>query len=117
MHCFKCNSAQHFVHDCNDSRNKINTIMESDQINFILFNVDAHYWNVINDSNIKMSKLVREAHGMAVLDSACSQIVARKLWFDIFFDTLNDQDKHLVKTAKTNKTFCFGDGVEVKLLN
>ena len=40
----------------------------------------------------------------------------RKLWFDITFDTLNDQDKRLVKTAKTNKTFCFGDGVEVKAI-
>ena len=32
---------------------------------------------------------------------------AGKLWFDIFFDTLNDQDKSLVKTA--NMTICFHD--------
>ena len=36
---------------------------------------------------------------MAVLDSACFRTVAGRLWFDIFFDTLNDQNKCLVKTG------------------
>ena len=40
-----------------------------------------------------MSKFVRKTLGLAVLDSACSRTVAGKLWFDIFFGTLNDQDK------------------------
>ena len=31
-----------------------------------------------------MAKLVKETPGMAVLDSACSWTVARKLWFDNF---------------------------------
>ena len=48
---------------------------------------------------MKMSKIARETLSMAVLDSACSWTVAENLWFDIFFDTLNDRDKHLVKTA------------------
>ena len=64
-----------------------------------------------------MSRLVRETLGIAVLDSACSQTVARKLWFDIFFDTLNKQDICLVKTAEYNRTFCFGDIVELKAIN
>ena len=64
-----------------------------------------------------MPNLVKETFGMAVLDSVCSWTVARKLWFDIFFDSLNDQDKYLVKTAKPNRTFCFGDGVEAKAIN
>ena len=51
---------------------------------------------------------------MAVLDSACSQTVTEKLCFDIFFEMLNDRDKHLVKAAKSNRTFCFDDRVEVK---
>ena len=57
-----------------------------------------------------------EYNSMAVLDSACSHIVTRKLWFDIFFDKLDDQDKCSVKTAKSNRTFCFGDEVEVKAI-
>ena len=65
---------------------------------------------------MKISKLVRETLGMAVFNSACSQSVARKLWFDIFFDMLNDLDKCFIKTAKSNRTFCFGDGVEVKAI-
>ena len=39
-----------------------------------------------------MSKLVRERLSIDVLDSVCSWTVARKIWFDIFFDTLNDQN-------------------------
>ena len=62
--------------------------MNSDQVQFTLFNGDTHYQNIINDLNIKMSKLVRETLGMAVLDSACSLTVAGKLGFDIFLDTL-----------------------------
>ena len=45
------------------------------------------------------------------------QLVSGQLpedWFDIFFDTLNDQDKHLVKTDKSNRTFYFSDEIEVK---
>ena len=48
---------------------------------------------------------MRETLGRALIDSACSQTVAGKLWFDIFFDTLNDQDKLLIKTAKSIRTF------------
>ena len=53
---------------------------------------------------------------MATLDSASFWTVAGKLWFDIFFDMLNDQDKYLVKTAKSNRTFYFGDRVEIKAI-
>ena len=51
MHYFKCNSAQHFAHDCTGSRNNINTVIESDQAHFTLFNVNTCYQNIINDSN------------------------------------------------------------------
>ena len=83
--CFKCNLAKHFVCDTTGSRNNINAIIESDQVHFTLFNVDPRYQNIINDTNIKMSKIVRETLCMAVLDSACSWTVAGKQWFDIFF--------------------------------
>ena len=66
--------------------------METDQVHFTLFNVDTCYRNIINDSNIKMSKLLRETLGMAVMDLTSSQTFARKMGFDIFFDSLNDRD-------------------------
>ena len=53
LHCFKCNSAQHFPCDFTGLKNNINTIMESDQVHFILFNGYTCYQNIINDSNIK----------------------------------------------------------------
>ena len=55
-----------------------------------------------------------ETLGKAVLDSACSQ--TGEIWFNIFFDTLNDQGKGLVETDKYNRIFCFGDAVEVKAI-
>ena len=60
---------------------------------------------------------MRKTFSMAVLDSSCSWTVARKLRFDIFFNMLNDRDKCLVKTTMSNRTFYFGDGVEVKAIN
>ena len=39
-----------------------------------------------------MFNLVKEALGKPVLDSVCSQTVAREIWFNVFFDTLNDKD-------------------------
>ena len=60
-----------------------------------------------------MSNLVRETLDMVVLDLACSWTVTEKLWFD----TLNDRDKSLVKTAESNRTFCFDDGVKIKAIN
>ena len=50
------------------------------------------------------------------LDSAYSWTSDRKLWFDIFLDTLDDQDKHLVKTDKSYKSFCFVDGVKIIII-
>ena len=80
MRFFRCNSTKHFEHDCTDSRNNTNTVIDSDQVHFTLFNMDTCYQNVINDSNRKTSKLVRETLDMAVLDSACSGTVTRKLF-------------------------------------
>ena len=48
---FKCNLAKHFAQDCSSfsSRNYINTVMDSDQAHFSLFNDDSCYWIFIND--------------------------------------------------------------------
>ena len=40
---FKCNSAKHFACDCAGSRDDSNIVMDSDQVQFTLFNVDTHY--------------------------------------------------------------------------
>lgn len=118
MWCFKCNPTKHFARDCSHSKNG-NAVFESDQVNMTLFNVDTPYWTLINDatisdSNTKISNLVKETFAMAASDSACSQKVDREVWFNLFFDTLSDQVKNLVRISKSNRTFSFGDGMEVK---
>ena len=67
---------------------------------------------MINDSNIIMIKLVKKILGRAVLDFACLQTVAGEIQFNVFLDTLIDQGKWQVKTAKSNRIFYFrgGDG-------
>lgn len=78
-----------------------------------LLNVDTPYWILINYTTVSGSNVMSNL-AMAVLGSAYSWTVAREVWFNVFFHTLSDEDKNLVKISKSNRTFCFGDGVEVK---
>ena len=77
----KCNWAKHIVWDCSSfsSRNDINTVVDSDQVHNSLFNVNSPNRTLINDSNIKMSNLVKETFGRTVWDSACSQTTAEEI--------------------------------------
>ena len=118
MWCFKCDLAKHFSKNCYDSnpRNNVNAVVESDQVHMTLYKVDTPYWTLTNnatisDSNEKISNLEKETFDMAV--STCSWTVAREVWFNIFSDTLNDQDKNFEKISKSNRTI-FGDRAEVK---
>ena len=78
---FKCNSAKHFARNCTSFslRNDINTVVDSDQIHFPLFNFNSHYWMLINNSNIKMFSFVKETFGSVVLDSTCLWTVAGEI--------------------------------------
>ena len=118
MHCFKCNLSKHFVWGCTSfsSGNYINTIMDSDQVRFSLFNVDLCFRTLIYDFKIKMFNLVKETQGKVDLDFAYSKTAVKGIWLNVFFDTLNNWDKWLVVTAESNRTFCCGDGVEVKAI-
>ena len=57
---------------------------------------------------------MKETLSRGILNMHVHELLLEK--FGLFFDTLNDQDKWLVKTAKSNRTFCFGDGVDVKAI-
>ena len=81
MQHFKCNSDKNFARDCTSSRNDINIFVDSDQVYFSLFNVNSYHQAWINHSNIKISHLVKEALGRAVLDSLCAWTVAGEFWF------------------------------------
>ena len=89
MHCFKYNLAKHFAPDCTSfsPRNDVNTVVDSDLVHFLLFNVDSHHLTLVNDSDIKISYLVKETLGQAVLVSAYSQTVAGEIWFNILWYT------------------------------
>ena len=83
MCCNKWNSAQHFACDCTGLRKNTNTVMDSNQVHVTLFNVDTHYRNVINDSNIRMPDIVGDTLGMSVLDSVYSRTFSL-VWFCFF---------------------------------
>ena len=67
---------------------------------------------MIKDSDIKNVKSYEGDTGLG----SFGQCIDAKIWFNVFLDTLNNQDKWPVKTAKSNRIFCFGDWVELKAI-
>lgn len=51
---------------------------------------------------------------MTVLNLAYSGTVTGDIQFNVFFDILTEQNRTLVKMCKSDRTFCFGGGIEVK---
>ena len=60
--------------------------------------------------NKKLSKLVDDCQGCALLDSGCSKTVAGLSWYTKYFNELSDYDKKTVTETSSNSLFTFGDG-------
>lgn len=106
--CYKCQSPNHLIREC--PRNTPRFTEATEQIHITLFIQENIY---LNSTNEKISNLVKETFGMAVLDSACTRTLAGEVWLDVYLDTLNESDLQLVKYTNSDRSFCFGDGVAV----
>ena len=103
LRCFKCGSDKHFARQCKaDSHYEGMQSSKPEKINITL-----------NVSQIPLNALLSETLGMGVLDTGCTKTVAGEEWMEAYLDTLSKEDRDLVKTFKTNSSFCFGDGVSV----
>ncbi|PIK40870.1 hypothetical protein BSL78_22300 [Apostichopus japonicus] len=58
--------------------------------------------------------LMVEAANSAVLDSACSKTVTRRVWTQIFMESLSSDEKKNVKISSGGTTFKFGGESSVK---
>ena len=124
LKCFKCNSSNHLARQCPKNEVNSNEHYENnlvDQvINISLLNMETsdqyekHDTLKVSESKQKVSLLLKETLGMAVLDTACSSTIAGRTWFDSFCEMMTDTDRKLIKNWKSERTFVFGDGIPVK---
>jgi hypothetical protein len=109
MKCFKCGSVKHFARYCDkgsaENTGNITSKKEKKPIYITLLSRPQN--------ERRMSKLLRESLGMAVLDTGCSRTVAGEDWVREYEDTLTDEEKELIESSPSQTSFVFGDGVEV----
>ena len=117
MRCYKCNSDKHFARFCdqaskNTERSGKEEKDKSGKKKPVYITLMA---NLIKNDE-KLSFLLRESLGKAVLDTGCSKTVAGKVWVDEYINTLTEDEKRMIESESSDTSFVFGDGVEVTAL-
>ena len=103
MKCFKCGSERHFARYCDKKdENTENKQPKKEDVHITLLSEDR-----------KMSRLVKESLGMAILDTGCSKTVCGEIWLSEYEETLSPKEKRSVASFPSKTSFIFGDGVEV----
>ena len=120
--CFKCNSTRHLARECPMKDVNVTESEYSNEkervINISLLNIDTTSKEYdalkVTESKQKVSLLLQETLGMAVLDTACSSTIAGKIWFNSFCEMMTDKERKQIQSWKSEKVFVFGDGMPVK---
>ena len=111
--CVICDSRLHWARDCPHSYEKMkspaSTDTADDTVELSLF----MGLTGVNDGNSKLSSLMHESSGCAVLDSGCINTVCGSAWLQRYTDFLSDNDRAKLKEESSEKSFTFGDGVMV----
>ena len=120
LKCFSCGSVNHFSRFCPGRRSGGNygkpqdiNICSGSEVKCDVKPQDIHIALFNGNSGGHMKGLVRECLGKALLDSACTKTVCGNTWLNMYLDTLQEQDKALVRVVHSDTKFRFGDGVEV----
>ena len=103
LRCFKCQSTEHFKHECPKHSLRLGAGAED----VVLFTGNVEEELVL---------LVREAWGSMVLDSACSRTVCGVKWIEEFLSQMDQEVQVTVKVAQSNRVFHFGGGEQLKSL-
>ena len=61
-----------------------------------------------------LGALVFDTLACAVIDSGCTRSVVGRNWLSYYQETLDEQQKNLMKTEKCSTPFRFGDGDDIK---
>ena len=94
--CYKCGSPDHIRRHCPELKKKV------EEVHITLFN---------SEDQTKMTALIREALGCALLDSGCTKTVCGKLWLEEYLSDLSDKDLLKVKYKSDDTAYRFGDGL------
>lgn len=118
--CMICDSRFHWVRNCPDAYENNGNRGGSGAVGGSLEgDTETAYLSLFlgyageGDTDVKLSRLVREAKGCAVLDSGCSTTVCGTGWFNVFLSSLSDYERDKIVEDKSTSTFTFADGVTV----
>ena len=120
--CFNCKSDRHLANHCPNKNVNVVCDEKTDEIHVTLFsneikNIDTFCDQSFSIENLnfnKMPTLLKETLGLAVIDSACSRTVMGVTWFEVFQESMSQEDLRKVERRKSDRKFCFGDGATVE---
>jgi len=121
--CFKCGSKFHWARACSHRRSRycepgkssVNKGGDDEGSEFLNVSMFIGYSNSTAKSS-KLSKLVSDCSGCALLDSGCSRTVCGKNWLEDFKSKLTDYDRSRIVEKESDASFTFGDGASVPSL-
>ena len=115
--CRRCRSIYHWIADCPHNTN----IPEKQN------NANSYYTKSLEDEVYiallqscdpcppdRISNLVKETWCHAVVDSGCSKTVAGKSWYEVYCESLNDEERSSIIEENSNAIFKFGDSKAVE---
>ena len=106
--CFVCDEPGHIAIDCPLKRAKSNGQSHNNRTTFFKSDFD------LPDSESQMVYLIGETANKALLDTGATSTVCGKLWFKVYEDSLNNEEKGKISTENCYKAFRFGDGDKVE---
>ena len=92
-----CQSIYHYARDCPHSDSN-----KSQENKITLFTQEAQ--------KCFLQNFLGQTLNLAVLDRGCKKTVHGEEWLKCFVDSLSEEEKHNIKSFKSNTEFKFGDG-------
>ena len=111
--CILCNSEFHYARNCPSPKNFYKREPRDDE------DMDKVHFNMFvgcttNESNNRLSDLVNESKGYAILDSGCTNTVCGEEWLQNFIENLSFEDREKMVISQSDQKFTFGDGRSIR---
>jgi transposase InsO family protein len=120
--CVVCGSKYHWKNNCPEIQYNVESKKDGNYKNTNIVGVcesiekeeEINLYNVLQTSGDELDGLIGETIGMAVVDSGCSKTVAGKQWFELFKDTMEEEELKKLTIEPSQQLFKFGEGKSVK---
>ena len=110
--CILCNSEFHYARNCPSPKNFYKREPKDEDMDKVHFNMFVGC--TTNESNNRLSDLVNESKGYAILDSGCTNTVCGEEWLQNFIDNLSFEDREKMVISQSDQKFTFGDGRSIR---